>query len=123
MPLHLTIDPARRIIVSAGEGSISDADLKAGREKLTADPRFDPTFDRIWDLSAATRLTFSDEALQQFAEKSLSGVKVRRAIVCVAPEIVSRVLEFVEESRRFHRDIVIFPTRQEAEEWIASPRE
>lgn len=123
MPLHITIDSARRLIVSAGEGSISDEDLTAGREKLAADPRFDSTFDRIWDLSAATRLTFSDETLHQFAEKSLSGVMVRRAIVCVAPEIVSPVLEFVGESRRFQRDIVIFPTRQEAEEWLASPRE
>ena len=97
--------------------------MQAGRQKLAADPRFDPTFDRIWDLSEATSLTFSDETLHQFAEKSLSGVLVRRAIVCVAPEIVSRVLEFVAESRLFQRDIVIFPTRKEAEEWLASPRE
>jgi hypothetical protein len=118
MPLHLTIDAQRRLVVSSGWGVVSDSDLLVGRRLLESNPEFDPSFDRIWDLTGATALSLSDETLRQFARKSLSEPLVRRAIVCVAPAVVPKVLEFVSESRACHRDVAVFPTRREAAEWM-----
>lgn len=120
MPIRLIIDRARRIVISCGSGIVTDEDLVAGRRDLQNEPDFDPTFSRIWDLTEATELAVSDEVLRGFAAHSLSDPTVRRAIACLAPSIVQRVLSFASLSRSFNQDLALFPSRREAEEWIAA---
>ena len=118
MPLLVSVDPSRRVVISRGWGSVSDDDLIHGREQLQKDPAFDQSFDRIWDLSGATSLDLSQELLHEFAATSLSLERVQRAIVCVAPRVAERVLDFVSECRKFHRDVLLFPTQDQAADWM-----
>lgn len=123
MPVRVTVDRGHRLVISNGWGRVADGDLLAGRRLLAANPEFDPSFDRIWNLTGATALQLSDETLNRFAERSLSAPGVRRAIVCVAPAVVARVLDFVAASRHFNRDVAVFPTLASATAWINSGAE
>ena len=106
------------MVISRGWGTVSDEDLIHGREELQKDPAFDPSFDRIWDLSGATSLDLSQKVLQTFAAKLLSGERVQWAIVCGAPRVADRLLDFVSECRKFHRDVLLFPTQDQAVDWM-----
>jgi len=119
MAMQLMIDVERRVVISSGLGSVTDDDLLAGYSLLRDNPKFDPTYDRVWDFAEVTQLQMSDDLLRRFAERSLSAPAVRRAIVCLAPQVVARVLELVDESRESNRDIALFPSREEALKWLA----
>lgn len=116
--MNVTVDAERRIVISQGWGTVRDDDLRAGRRRLLSDASFDPTFDRIWDLSGVAEMQLSDEVLRQFASHSLSNSNVQRAIVCVAPQVVQRALDFVSACQRRHQPVSIFPTSAQATEWI-----
>jgi hypothetical protein len=123
MALQIQFDPERRVVISVGWGVISEIDLIVSRRLLLADERFDPSFDRIWDFAGATRVELPDDTLRTLASKCLSDVMVRRAVVCVAPAVVSRVLDMIAEARLYHRDFALFPSRREAMDWIGGPRD
>ncbi len=118
MPLNVTVDVERRIVISQGWGTVRDDDLLAGRRRLLSDASFDPAFDRIWDLSGVAEVQLSDEVLHQFASHSLSNPNVHRAIVCVAPQVVQRALDFVSACQQRHQPVSIFPTSAQATEWM-----
>lgn len=121
MPLRLTVDPENRVVISSGWGLVSDYDLRVTRRLLAANKQFDPNYDRIWDLTGATRVEMSDDTLKYFAARSLSNPMVKRAIVCIAPGVVPRVLDFVSECRYRHQDVSLFPTLHDAARWLKEP--
>ena len=49
-----TIDPARRLVVSVASGLVSAEDFLEQGKRLAEDPLFEPSFDQILDLRAAT---------------------------------------------------------------------
>jgi hypothetical protein len=63
MPLDVTVDNARRLILMRGSGMLSDADLAAVHQQIQTNQAADPSFGRICDLSALTDVCISDESL------------------------------------------------------------
>ncbi|MDQ6654233.1 MAG: hypothetical protein M3Y80_00270 [Verrucomicrobiota bacterium] len=122
MGVQLTIDRERRVVIGIGSGIVTDEDVAASQLLLKADPNFDSSYARLWDLSAVTELELSDDLVRRLLQQPLSDRSAARAIVCVAPQVLERVMAFADVSRRSNRDIAFFPTREEAFKWLALQR-
>jgi hypothetical protein len=118
MPLDLTVDRARRVVMMHGSGVLTDADLASARTQCESIPEAELSFARICDLSELTDVSVTAEALGAWTSSAISNPPVRHAIVCSAAPVLKQVLDFVTLSRRAFRDITVFPTYDKAMDWL-----
>ena len=81
MPASYEIDPQRRLIISRLWGAVTDVEVYDHNKFLRADPRFDPTYQQLTDLSGITEIAvttgmINTTSLDQFFEPG-----TRRAIL------------------------------------------
>jgi hypothetical protein len=122
MPLDVTVDNARRLILMRGSGVLSDADLAAVHQQIQTNQAADPSFGRICDLSALTDVCISDESLGLWVADPISNPPVRHAIVCDTAPVLKRVLDYVRLSRKQFREVSVFPTYEQAADWMQRER-
>lgn len=122
MPMHVDIDKGRSLITTRASGEVSDADLIAMEDLFGKSPDFSRKFARICDLSAATGINVSEALMKRWAEDPVMDRNARHAIVCSDPGVMSNVLQFIRESRIHLRDASVFPTFDQAENWIRERR-
>jgi hypothetical protein len=118
MPLDLVVDRERRVIRMRGSGVLTDVDLETVRSKCDAIPEADRSFPRVCDLSAVTAVSVSTESLDGWAADPVSNPRVDHAVICNAPPVLERVLEFVQLSRKAFRNVSVFPTHEKAMDWL-----
>ena len=123
MPALVTIDVERKLVITVCSDTVTDDEFVQARTQVLADPRFDPSFDRLWDFSAVTKEQVSDETIAHLVETSpFEGDISRAVVVSMLPQGLARVMEFVSQSRRFNRRIAAFPTQEAARQWLESER-
>ena len=124
MPVTLTIDPKRQLSITTGAGVVTDEEFIDARQRLLANPDFDPCFDRIWDFHAVSESRVSDEVMARLVAGSpLSEKPICRAVVmseCPGP--MKAILDFIGRTRAAHRRIAVFPDLARAEEWVLTAR-
>ena len=123
MSTLVTIDVERKLVITVCSDTVTDEEFVQARKQVLADPRFDPSFDRLWDFSAVTKEQVSDETIAHLVETSpFEGDIARAVVVSMLPQGLARVMEFVSQSRRFNRRIAAFPTQEAARQWLESER-
>ena len=123
MPAHATIDRERKLVITVCSGTVTDDEFLEARKQVLADPTFDSSFDRLWDFSAVTSEQVSEEAIAHLVETSpFVGNILRAVVVSMSPKALTRVMEFLSQSRRFNQRIAAFPTRESAWQWLESER-
>jgi hypothetical protein len=122
MPMHYTIDPARRLVVCVAEGRYTDEDARAHQEKLRKDPAFDPSFDQIIDLTQTAEIAITAGCLSDLITTQPFKIGVRRAMIVASPVQygTSRMIGGMAGARPTH--FRIFSTRAEALIWLAEER-
>jgi hypothetical protein len=124
MPVTVDIDAERRLTITIGEGVVTDEEFLGARERLLADPGFDPAFDRIWDFYAVTEARVSEAvAARLIAGSPNSERPICRAVVVserAAP--MKAILDFINRIRQTNRRIAAFPNRDSAEKWVTAAR-
>ncbi|MEY2545899.1 MAG: hypothetical protein QOG48_1016 [Verrucomicrobiota bacterium] len=118
MPIQVNIDKPQRLVTTRCSGELSDDDLAALQERFETDPDFSPKFSRICDLTKVTVVDISDDVLNQWAADPIIDANARHAVVCSKPAVMTSVLDFVARSRRYSRDISVFPNYDQAKNWI-----
>lgn len=58
--------------------------------------------------------------LQQWANDPITSPPVPHAVICTAPVVVKRVLEYISYVRRNHHDVSVFPSYEAATAWMAA---
>jgi hypothetical protein len=119
VPLDVTVDRAGRVIKTRGWGEISEADLLQTRERLLQNHGMDLSYRRLCDLSQATSISISEEALRQWADDPVGTPPVPHAVICTAPLVLKRVLNYVSYARSNHHDVSVFPSDEAASAWIS----
>jgi hypothetical protein len=123
MPVLITIDVKRKLVLTVCTGEVRDEEFLEARKHVLDDPRFDRSFDRVWDFSAVTEANVSAATIENLVETSpFVGDVLRAVVVSISPKALTRVLEFVSRTRKFNRRIAVFPDREAAEAWIKSER-
>lgn len=118
MPIQVHIDKGRELITTRASGQVLDADFIAMEDLFEKSPDFSRTFARICDLTAATDMNVSEALMKRWAEDPVMSRSARHAIVCTDPAVMSSVLQFIKEFRIHSRDASVFPTFDQAENWI-----
>lgn len=124
MPVTIKIDTERRLTITTGEGVVTDEDFVEARALLLADPKFDPSFDRIWDFHLVTEAHVTEQIVARLvAESPASSKPICRAVVMskqTAP--MKAILDFVNRTRQASRRIAAFPDLTSAEKWVIAAR-
>jgi hypothetical protein len=123
MPMQVDIDKSRGVITTRASGNVSDADFVATEDLFGKDPNFSRKFARICDLTQATGVSVSEALMKRWAEDPVMDRSARHAIVCTDPAVMSNVLQFIRESRIHFRVASVFPTFDQAENWIREKTE
>ena len=123
MAMQVHIDKTRGLITTRISGQVSDTDFIAMEDLFNKSPDFSRKFARICDLTAATEINVSDALMKRWAEDPVMDRSARHAIVCSDPAVMSNVLQFIRESRIHLRDASVFPTVNQAEDWVQERRE
>ena len=124
MPVTLTIDPERRLAITNGTGVVTDAEFIDARQRLLANPDFDPCYDRIWDFHGVTESRVSDEVMARLVAGSPPSKKpiCRAVVMSECPGPMKAILDFISRTRAAHRRIAVFPDLPRAEEWVLIAR-
>jgi hypothetical protein len=123
MPMQVQIDKQRALITARASGELNDTDLVEMKNLFGKSPDFSRKFARICDLSAATRINLSEAVMKKWAEDPVMDRNARHAIVCSDPAVMTDVLQFIRESRIHLRDASVFPTFDQAENWVHEKNE
>jgi hypothetical protein len=123
MPMQIHIDKKHGLVTTRASGQVSDADIIAMEDLFEKTPDFSRKFARICDLTAATEMNVSDALMKRWAEDPVMDRIARHAIVCTDSAVMSNVLQFIKESRMHLRDASVFPTLDQAEDWIRETNE
>jgi hypothetical protein len=118
MPMQIHIDKKRGLITTRASGNVCDEDFAAMEDLFERSPEFSRKFARICDLTAATAMNVSEALMKKWAEDPVMDRIAPHAIVCTDPVVMSSVLQFIKESRIHSRDASVFPTFDQAEQWI-----
>lgn len=119
MPASYKIDKDKRLVLMNAWGVLTFADAVAHRDKLLADPDFDPSFSQISDFTDVTKVAISADELRQLAGLAVFAPQARRAFVAPADEKFGLGRMFVA-----HRELLgesgsaVFRSIEEALLWL-----
>lgn len=119
MPASYKIDKDKRLVLMNAWGVLTFADAVAHKDKLLADPDFDPSFSEISDFTNVTQVAISPDELRRLAAFAVFAPQARRAFVAPADDKFGLGRMFVA-----HREVLgesgsaVFRSMQEALLWL-----
>lgn len=114
-----TVDSQRRLVIARFGERLTAADIQRYAKELCADPSFDASFSEIADISQVKELPLEAPDFLQLADRiDPFSLESKRAFVAqTSPQKhAARMHKILRHQRNFE----IFPTFQEAEDWIRS---
>ena len=117
MPADYAIDSARRVLFVRFWGPLSQNDAIAIRNRVSADPAFDPSLNDLVDFTDVTAIDLTAEDLQHFGGAPLAR-GVCYAVVATTPLTygIARVFQAYRESQG--APVEVFHDRASAERWL-----
>lgn len=124
MPVTLTIEPDRRLVITTASGIVIDEEFVRARQECLEHPAFDSTYDRIWDFQAVTETRVTEKVVAQLVAESPDAEKpICRAVVMSARAgPMKAIIEFISHTRKANRRVAAFPDRDSAEQWVFTAR-
>lgn len=119
MPATYTIDPEKRVVLSAARGVFTMEDALMQINQLLADPRFNSGYGQLLDFSEVATVNLTPSQIKRLAEYNLFSPSSRRAFVSPTPLLYSLARMYAAR-REMQGDtgIAIFETLQEARTWL-----
>ena len=118
MGLSYTIDLEHGVVRTRGWGVITSQEIRDDTSRKLADPRFDPRFRSLFDMTEASNLEISPSALAQVAATPVYDDGVRRAIVASADAVYGMARMYASFVSRAGQEVRVFRRRDIAEAWI-----
>ncbi|MBT3279797.1 MAG: hypothetical protein HN909_08835 [Phycisphaerales bacterium] len=119
MTLEYSIDVEKKIVLSIGSDTLTDADVLSHRNRLARDPLLDPTqYNHLVDLTQVERLELSQETIQSIVRNNPWGKGSRRAMVASSKVIfgISRMIQLSLEDQG--DETHVFDNLEEAKVWL-----
>ena len=120
MPYDYTIDSEDRLIITRWWGDLKDQDMFDYRHQLRTDPRFNPEFSVLLDMSDATSDTgITVAALKDIAQKPFYG-RIRRAVIAPRKTLFwfARLFDNYREMAGGKEQSRVFTDREAAMRWL-----
>ena len=123
MPLTVTVDKKRGLIITHGAGVLTLDDTSAARAELRANPDFDPTFYELFDVRGVTEARLTGAEMARVAASSVLAPGVCRAFVIANQKQHGLARLFSGLAEPHDQRVDIFRDVAVAESWLASRRE
>lgn len=120
MGMNYRIDEGRRIVLTRGWGVISTRDLMDLTSRILLDPRFDPTYRSLADLTEVTDVLVNTMSMAETATAPLFVAGTRRAIVAPSDMVHGMASTFASISARAGHEVRVFRGMPDAEAWLDS---
>ena len=121
MPYEYTIDVERRLIITRWWGDLTDQDMFDHRRQLGKDPRFNPEFSVLLDMSDATSDTgLTVAALKDIAQRPSLYGRIRRAVIAPRKTLFwfARLFDNYREMAGGKEQSRVFTDREAAMRWL-----
>ena len=123
MPLTVSIDKKRGLIITHGAGVLTLDDIARARAQLRANPDFDPTFYELFDVRDVTEARITGAEMARIAASSVLAPGVCRAFVIASQKQHGLARMFSGFAEPHDQRVDIFRDMAVAEAWLASRRQ
>lgn len=118
LPATYEIDAQRRLVFSRLWGAVTDKEVYDHNALLRSDPRFDPTFNQLTDLSEVTQISvttgmINETSLDQFFEPG-----TRRAMIATDDGVFGMARMFALRAESVGQTIQVFRDERQARDWL-----
>jgi hypothetical protein len=123
MPLHVTVDPQRELVIADGRGLVTDQDLLSYIQEYLEEEGLSG-YDEFFDLSEADLLDLTYTGLAQVAQAAAATdpATVPTKIAILVSEgsgmTLSRMYQVLREDQGGSRKIRLFWDRNECLDWL-----
>jgi len=120
MPSRYVIDAERKLVISAGWGRVTFAEMKAHQDQLVSDPDFNPDFRQLVDGTAVTELDMSTDEAKTIASRIFFSPTSRCAFLASGLSILAmaRLMEMYSRMATGREQVSVFYDRKSAMEWL-----
>lgn len=123
MPLTVTVDKKRGLVITHGVGTVTLDDIASARAQLRANPDFDPSFYELFDVRDVIEARLSGAEMARIAASSVLAPGVCRAFVIANQKQHGLARMFSGLAEPHDQRVDIFRDMAVAEAWLASRRE
>jgi len=119
MPVHYNIHKEHRLVVTVGKGCVTFREIQDHQDQLLPDPAFDPSFNQLIDVTAATDLDLTVAEMKEITRRRIVSSGSRRAFVASSIHIlaIGRLMQTYYEAHH-EVEVHIFLDRGEALTWL-----
>ena len=118
MPATFEIDPQRRLVTSRLWGAVTDREVFDHNSRLREDPRFNPAYQQLTDLSGVTEIGVSTGTINQTSLDQFFEPGTRRAIVATSDAVFGMARMFALRAESVGQTIQVFRDEQQARDWL-----
>ena len=119
MPASYHIDLRAGVVFTLVEGHVTNEELLAHQQRMSADPDFRPTMNHVIDARAVTATAVTAFGVRVLATPSIFAAGSRRAIIAGGASHSSGYLNMFKNLRsQSGEDIKIFSTVEDAHRWL-----
>jgi hypothetical protein len=119
MPASYRIDLRAGVVFSVFEGYVTNEELLAHQQRMSADPGFRPTMNHVLDTRGVTSVSVTALGVRLVATPSIFAAGSRRAIIAGGAKHSSHYLNMFKNLRsQSGEDIRIFSTVEDAHRWL-----
>ena len=123
MPLTVTVDTKRGLVITHGTGVVTLDDIATARAQLRANPAFNPAFYELFDVREVTDARITGAEMARIAASSVLAPGVCRAFVIANQKQHGLARMFSGFAEPHDQRVDIFRDVAVAEAWLASRRE
>jgi len=116
MPASYRIDLRAGVVYSVLEGHVTNEELLAQQQRISADPDFRPTMNQVIDARGVTETSVTAFGVRLVATPSIFAPGSRRAIIERAGSSYARMFQTLRSQSG--EDIRIFSTVEDAHRWL-----
>ena len=106
------------MVTSRISGTVTNDEVLQHNRQLRADPRFDPTFRQLADMSGVTLNAVTTDNVQETARDQYFAPGTRRALVVSDDTTFGLCRMFATYAESLGQVITVFRDRKEAEAWL-----
>jgi hypothetical protein len=99
-------------------GTATDEDIHEHGRRLRADPRFDPTYKQLADISEVTEILVSTSTIEEISRGQLFTPGTPRAFVASNDAVFGLLRKYELHAESVGQTVAVFREREAAEKWL-----
>jgi hypothetical protein len=118
LPITYDIDDGERLVTSRLWGAVTEDEVYGHNQTLRTDPRFNPGYRQLVDLTGITEIKVSTNMINDTARDQFFTPGVRRAFVASDDAVFGLARMFALQAEGDGQTIEVFRDQRKAEEWL-----